>query len=312
MHPAYSVILFTTASGAGYGLLVWLALVGVAGWVDADPWLGFAGFGLALLLITAGLLSSTAHLGRPERAWRAFSQWRTSWLSREGVLAMLTYVPAMFMGVAWVWLERVLVVTGIIAALGALATLFATGMIYATLRTIRQWHQPLTAPIYIALGLASGAVLLNLLLRIFEEYDPWPALLALACLLVAAAMKWAYWQRIDGEAREYKIGAATGLGGMGKVRQLEPPHTGPNFIMREMGYQIARKHAVRLRRLVGLLAFAVPVLGTLLTLAPTAAAEIGGALLATASMAVGLVVERWLFFAEAEHVSMLYYGRDAA
>ena len=99
---------------------------------------------------------------------------------------------------------------------------------------------------------------------------------------------------------------------MGQVRQLEPPHTGPNFIMREMGYQIARKHAVRLRRLVGLLAFAVPVLGTLLTLAPTAAAEIGGALLATVSMAVGLVVERWLFFAEAEHVSMLYYGRDAA
>ena len=94
MHPAYSVILFTTASGAGYGLLAWLALAGVLGWVDADPWLGFAGFGLALALITAGLLSSTAHLGRPERAWRAFSQWRTSWLSREGVLAVLTYVPA--------------------------------------------------------------------------------------------------------------------------------------------------------------------------------------------------------------------------
>ena len=138
-------------------------------------------------------------------------------------------------------------------------TLFTTGMIYASLRTIRQWHQPLTAPIYIALGLASGAVLLNLLLRIFEEYDPWPALLALACLLVAAAMKWAYWQRIDGEAREYKIGAATGLGHLGKVRQLEPPHTQPNFIMREMGYQIARKHAEKLRRLVLLLAFAVPI-----------------------------------------------------
>jgi DMSO reductase anchor subunit len=312
MHPAYSVILFTTASGAGYGLLAWLALAGVMGWVDTDPWLGFAGFGLALALITAGLLSSTAHLGRPERAWRAFSQWRTSWLSREGVLAVLTYVPALFMAIAWVWLERMLVATGIIAVLCALATLFATGMIYATLRTIRQWHQPLTAPIYIALGLASGAVLLNLLLRIFEEYDPWPALLALVCLLVAAGMKWAYWQRIDGEAREYKIGAATGLGHLGQVRQLEPPHTGPNFIMREMGYEIARKHAEKLRRLVLLLAFAVPILGTLLTLAPTTAAEIGGALLATASMTVGLVVERWLFFAEAEHVSMLYYGRDAA
>jgi sulfite dehydrogenase (quinone) subunit SoeC len=312
MHPAYSVILFTTASGAGYGLLAWLALAGVIGWVDADPWLGFFGFGLALGLITAGLLASTAHLGRPERAWRAFSQWRTSWLSREGVLAVLTYVPAAFLAVGWVWLERILVTTGIIAALCAVATLFSTGVIYASLRTIRQWHQPLTAPIYIALGLASGAVLLNLLLRIFQEYDSWPALLALVCLAVAAALKWAYWQKIDGEAREYKIGAATGLGGLGQVRQLEPPHTGPNFVMREMGYEIGRKHAEKLRRLVLLLAFAVPMLGTLVTLVPTTAAEIGGALLAVVSMAVGLAVERWLFFAEAEHVSMLYYGREAA
>jgi sulfite dehydrogenase (quinone) subunit SoeC len=39
---------------------------------------------------------------------------------------------------------------------------------------------------------------------------------------------------------------------------------------------------------------------------------IPGALLATLSMAFGLVIERWLFFAEAEHVSMLYYGADSA
>ena len=90
MHPAYSVILFTTASGAGYGLLVWLCLCGLFGLVPTERWLGIAGFGLAFALITAGLLSSTAHLGRPERAWRAFSQWRTSWLSREGVMAVAT------------------------------------------------------------------------------------------------------------------------------------------------------------------------------------------------------------------------------
>ena len=77
MHPAYSVIVFTCASGAGYGLLIWLALAGVVGgWTARAPGLGLAGFGLAFALITIGLLSSTAHLGRPERAWRAFSQWR--------------------------------------------------------------------------------------------------------------------------------------------------------------------------------------------------------------------------------------------
>ena len=168
MHPAYSVILFTTASGAGYGLLVWLCLSGLFGLVPTERWLGFAGFGLALALITAGLLSSTAHLGRPERAWRAFSQWRTSWLSREGVMAVATYVPAGVTAIGWVFLETIdglFEVAAVLTVLGALGTLYTTGMIYASLRTIRQWHQPLTAPIYIALGLASGAVLFNLLLR---------------------------------------------------------------------------------------------------------------------------------------------------
>src|SRR3954468_20282885 len=81
MHPAYSVIVFTTASGAGYGLLIWLALGAVFNLVPRDPVLGFFGLGIALALITAGLLTSALHLGRPKRAWRALSQWKTSWLS---------------------------------------------------------------------------------------------------------------------------------------------------------------------------------------------------------------------------------------
>ena len=85
MHPAYSVILFTTASGAGYGLLLWLAAAAALNLVPRDPMLGFFGLGLAIALVTIGLLSSTLHLGRPGRAWRALSQWRSSWLSREGV-----------------------------------------------------------------------------------------------------------------------------------------------------------------------------------------------------------------------------------
>lgn len=312
MHPAYSVILFTTASGAGYGLLVWLALGSAFGLVPTERWLGVAGFGLAFALITAGLLSSMAHLGRPERAWRAFSQWRTSWLSREGVMAVVTYFPAGFLAIGWVVLRQPLVLTAILTALCAVATLYTTGMIYASLRTIRQWHQPLTAPIYIVLGLASGAVLLNLLQALLDPSAAWPVRFAAHLLVLAAVMKWAYWQRIDGEPRDYTIEAATGLGHLGKVRPLEPPHTQPNFVMREMGYTIARKHARRLRSLVLLLAFAVPIAATLLSQLPAPAIRIGGALIAALSVAVGLVIERWLFFAEAEHVSMLYYGRDAA
>src|SRR5262245_29816637 len=143
MHPAYSVILFTTASGAGYGLLTWLALARLLAVLPAQPSFGVAAFGLAFLLITAGLLSSTAHLGRPERAWRAFSQWRTSWLSREGVLALVTYVPAGLLALGWIVFDsrsQVLVLLALLTMAAALLTLFTTGMIYASLRTIRQWH----------------------------------------------------------------------------------------------------------------------------------------------------------------------------
>jgi len=313
MHPAYSVIVFTTASGAGFGLFVWLALFGLLGLVPAERWLGFAGFALAFVLIAGGLLASTAHLGRPERAWRAFSQWRTSWLSREGVMAVATCVPAGLLAIGWVILETAHGFFALMALLTvgcALVTLFTTGMIYASLKAIRQWHQPLTAPIYIAFGLASGAVLLNLLLVLFGiigRAAPW---LAIVSLMVAATLKWLYWLAIDGEAREHTIEAATGLGHLGKVRALEPPHTQPNFIMREMGYRVARKHAQRLRKLALLLAIAAPIAMLLLSQAPRLA--VAASLLATVSMAIGLLIERWLFFAEAEHVSMLYYGTDAA
>lgn len=315
MHPAYSVILFTTASGAGYGLLVWLALCGVLGLVPIAQSLGLAGFGLAFALITAGLLSSTAHLGRPERAWRAFSQWRTSWLSREGVMAVATYLPAGVAALGWVFLESldgVLEVAAVLAAMCAVATLYTTGMIYASLRTIRQWYQPLTAPLYVVLGLATGAVLFNVLLRVLDFGDVWADWLAAALLAVAAAMKWAYWMRIDGEPREYTAEAAIGLGHLGKVRPLEAPHTQPNFVMREMGYRVARKHALKLRNLALLLGFGLPAALLLVTGAAGWAAAIAGGVLAVISMAVGIVTERWLFFAEAEHVSMLYYGADAA
>ncbi|MCK5623016.1 MAG: dimethyl sulfoxide reductase anchor subunit, partial [Alphaproteobacteria bacterium] len=106
MHPAFSVIFFTTASGAGYGLLVWLGVFGALGLLPPDRWFGVTAFGLAFGLVTAGLLSSTFHLGHPERAWRALTQWKTSWLSREGVVAVLTYIPTGLYAIGWIFLER--------------------------------------------------------------------------------------------------------------------------------------------------------------------------------------------------------------
>lgn len=315
MHPAYSVIFFTTASGAGYGLLALLAVSGALGLVPAERWLGFIGFGLAFGLITAGLLASSLHLGRPERAWRAFSQWRSSWLSREGVLAVVTYVPAGMLAIAWVFFETAAGFWSVMAWLSvicAILTVYCTGQIYASLRTIRQWHHPLVAPVYLVLALATGAVCLNVLLHLFGIAADWVGWTALTGLGLGLALKLGYWWSIDTGRKTYTVGRATGLGRFGSVRPLDPAHTQANFLMREMGYKVARLHAAKLRALSVLSGFIVPAVFVVLSFAGGSVFGAICALLAFATMAFGIFLERWLFFAEAEHVVNLYYGATTA
>ncbi len=170
MHPAFSVVFFTTATGAGYGLLALLGVLAGQGFIPPDFWLGLVGMGLALGLIAAGLLSSTGHLGRPERAWRAFSQWRSSWLSREGVASVTTFIPAGLFGIGWVLLGRTggwVAIAGLLAAIGAIVTVCTTSMIYASLKPIAQWHSRFTLPGYLIFSAMTGSVLLNALLQSF-------------------------------------------------------------------------------------------------------------------------------------------------
>ena len=315
MHPAYSVIVFTAASGAGYGLLVWLAInVLITPMIPVQLGTGWVGFILAFGLITVGLISSTLHLGRPERAWRAMSQWRTSWLSREGVMAIITYPVAGLFGLGWL-LTPGSALTPLLAlatAACALVTLWCTGMIYASLTTVRAWHVAEVPPVYVALGLATGGVLFNLIGALHAPVSTAAVVLTLAAVAAAFVLKSQYWGSIDTAARTRTIEAATGLGTFGKVRTLDPPHTGPNYIMREMGYQVARKHAEKLRNLVRITLFAVPAAATLLFWFAGPGTAVVLAAIAVVSATAGVLTERWLFFAEAEHVVMLYYGKDAA
>ncbi len=313
MHPAYSVIAFTTMSGAGYGLLTLLGVLGATGLLPAERWFGFAAFAIALGLVTAGLLASTFHLGHPKRAWRAFSQWRSSWLSREGVAAVVAYVPAGIFALGWVFLERntgVWAIAGWLSAICSGVTVYCTAMIYASLRTIPRWHNRWVPPVYLALALATGAVLLVALALIFGLFTPWMAWLAAAAFMLAVGVKLAYWGSADTAPRQYTPEQATGLGHIGKVRQLEAPHTQANFVQREMGYQIARKHAGKLRR-IALVGLGAPIV--LLALAAISPLIVSMMLtkLALALAIIGVVVERWLFFAEAEHVVNIYYGAAA-
>ncbi len=308
MNPAPSIVFFTVASGAGYGLLFWMGLLRPFGLVPGGAAFGAGAVGLALVLIMLGLLSSTAHLGRPERAWRALSQWRSSWLSREGVAAVATFAPAGLFFIAVIggkeWLAWW---TGLLAAAGAAATVYCTGMIYASLKPIRQWHNPLTTPGYLLFGAFSGAVLLAMLAA-FWGAAAVPA--AIAALLGACSFifKRVYWTSIDAAPPVATMETATGLGFIGKVRTLEPPHTETNYLLREMAFRIARVHAARLRRIASLAGFAAPA--ALLALALPMGGVPAGilAVLAALLALLGLLAERWLMFAEATHTVSLYYG----
>lgn len=289
MHPAPSIIAFTTLSGLGFGLIVWL---GLGAYPATGGTLALAVCALAAGLVSAGLLASLLHLGQPTRFLKAFSQWRSSWLSREAVLAMATLVAFALYAGSWYAGARILP-AGIAVAALAIATVGATAMIYAQMRSIPRWRSPLTVAVFLLCALAGGALLAGV-------REPAASLLGALGLAQLAA-----WWRGDGAlARSGStLATATGLGPMGTPRLLEPPHTGRNYLLNEMVFVVGRRHAVRLRAIGFCLAVVLPLLLVLLgegRLALWIAAPVH---------ATGALILRWLFFAEAEHVVGLYYGK---
>lgn len=305
MHPALSVIFFTVTSGAGFGFI---AIIGLGAPMPVDGVAAFLACLVAGGLAAAGLVASTFHLGHPERAWRAFSQWRSSWLSREGVCAVLTLVLFGIYALNWVFFSTRISSLGFLITIGALATVFTTAMIYAQLKTVPSWNRVLTPVCYMLFSLATGAVLA-------ASFGQWSSLFGLGVapiLLLLVAIAWVakflWWREIASDtlsARGSSTETATGLGNIGKTRLLEKPHSGENYLTKEMVHQIGRKHADKLRRIALLLGCFVP----LLIIATAWMLELSSALYALAflSLMAGLFVERWLFFAEAKHAVSLYY-----
>ena len=312
MHPAKSVIFFTTGSGAGYGMLVWLAILALMGYQPADSAYGLVAFAVAFGLVVGGLLSSTFHLGHPERAWRAMSQWRSSWLSREGVAAIATFAPTGLYALAWIFLNENQTFSAPIGMLGAimsLITVYCTSMIYGSLKTIPAWHTVWTQIAYQVFALMTGAVLLWFLTVLFMLPEAVTlARLSLFLLALGFVVKILYWQAIDKAPATSTAESATGLGKLGKISLVEAPHSEDNYLLKEMGFRVARKHAARLRIIALVLGFITPFGLIALALYGLPQYQWILAPLAVASGLVGIVTERWLFFAEAKHVVTLYYG----
>ena len=289
MHPAPSVIIFTTLSGLGFGLLFWLGL----GFPAVSGWVAFAFFAIAFGLAVGGLISSTFHLGHPERAMKAFTQWRSSWLSREGVAAVLALGVMGLYALGLVFFAARWVPLGWLGALLSLAVVFTTSMIYAQLKTVPRWHTPLTSALFLSLSLAGGALLAG------------QVSIALALIPMAAVVQVLWWVQGDKALANSgsTLASATGLGERGSVRAFEPPHTGTNYLLREFVHVVGRKHAAKLRVIALGLGYVLPVVLLLLPFSHVLA------LLAVICHVAGIAASRWLFFAEAEHVVGFYYGK---
>jgi DMSO reductase anchor subunit len=289
MHPAPSVIFFSVFSGLGFGLLVWLGF-GIPAVTGGSA---FAFFAIAYLLAVGGLISSTFHLGHPERALKAFTQWRSSWLSREGVCAVAALLLMALYGAGLVFYGQRWAILGILGAVFSLGTVFTTSMIYAQLKTVPRWNMPLTPINFLTLSLGGGALLAGQVTA------------ALVLILIAGVVQVVTWMLGDKRLSESgtDLASATQLGNIGTVRAFEPPHTGTNYLLREFVHVIGRKHSTKLRVIsIGLMA----VLPIVLLLLPFNHIL---AVIAVLAHVAGVLVARWLFFAEAEHVVGFYYGK---
>lgn len=289
MHPAPSVILFTVLSGMGFGFLALLGL----GLLPAAGWTAFFLWATGYALAVAGLMASTFHLGHPERAWRAFSQWQSSWLSREGVASVATlllFAPLVLS--QWLGLPPPPAALGWLAAAGALFTVVCTSMIYTQLKTVPRWHHWITPVKFIAFSLTGGLILAG------------QTRLAVPMALVLSGLLYLAFRIGDDQFPKAALttGVATGLAGLGRVTVLERGHTASNYLLSEMIHIVGRKHAEKLRWIAILLAGILPAL-ILLVLPAMVAIP-----LAAAVHLAGALAARWLFFAEAEHVVGLYYG----
>lgn len=307
MRPAWSVILLTTLSGAGQGLLLALFAADALGAVRGDAPLprGFVVGALAasLALVGSALVASFFHLGHPERAWRSAAMWRTSWLSRE-VIALPAFMAltAAYGGLHAIGRSEAAIVAGALACVACVALYVCTGMIYACLPFLQEWRTPLTVVNFIALGTASGLTAAAALAAWLHA--PLTRPYAVAALVAGAV---GYVTRLATLARNARLRpkstVATAIGVKHpRIVQIAQGAMGGSFNTREFFHGRPRE-VVRAVRW-SFLALVFPVPAVLLAVGGQSPAVLG---LAFATQYAGLLAERWYFFAEARHPQNLYY-----
>ncbi|CAG0939387.1 sulfite dehydrogenase (quinone) subunit SoeC [Gallionellaceae bacterium] len=325
MRPAFSVIFLTTLIGAGQGLFLALYTGQLYAFFDLLPAQDSrsfyaAGSAVSLAFLGGGLIASFFHLGHPERAWRSAAQWRTSWLSREViVLPAFMGMVLLYGGAHWFgWNTPLFELPGgrhvdLTLILGAVATLLCfvlfvcTAMIYACLRFLQEWHTPLTVINYTLLGGASGFVLASAFSAIAAPqlpgfYAGWAIILtALAFLGRTASL-------VRNARLRPKSSTRTAIGiKHPHIVQKSPGAMGGSFNTREFFHGKSRAFMRAIKPAFLLTVFVIPL--TLLAMGMANPSMLGAALLSATFILqyLGLLAERWFFFAEAKHPQNLYY-----
>jgi len=306
MHPAFSILFFTTLAGAAQGLLVALALAQI-GDVAMDSSFVLQAIALGLALLVAGLASSFLHLGHKMRAWRAVLMWRTSWMSRE-VIALPAYIGltalwwlALYQGTDSAFVRAL----PWAIVLGALVLWYCTAMIYACLRFIQEWAHWSTVANFILIGLASGGVLACALAAsggqagLLSALAPW----ATAATLVAALVRWFSLRRNNNLRPASTLQSATGIQSKRLVQKSMGMSAG-SFNTREF-FNGASQLVLRNVRWAFVLGLFVLPFG--LELCALSGASTWPWAWAALLQAPALIAERWVFFAQAKHPQNLYY-----
>ena len=322
MHPAFSVIFLTTLIGAGQGLFLALytgQLYSVFKLLPGQDSVHFYAYGslIALVLLGAGLFASFFHLGRPERAWRSAARWRTSWLSREvialpalmgsvaawGLIHYLGWNPVLFSFSTGVEIDLSLLV-GAVATLLCFTLFLCTGMIYACIKMLQEWSTPLTVINYTLFGGASGFMLATAFAAwqgsgMVNFFGVWSVILTTLVFLTRSASLF----RNARLKHKSTLETAIGIRHSGIQQKAQGAMAG-SFNTRQFFHGASQRKYRSIKWIFLLLVFPLPLL---LVSAGLSADALN--LLVTAFLVqyIGLLMERWFFFAQANHPQNLYY-----
>ncbi len=310
MHPSKSIIFFTVISGTGYGIFIGL----LYNFLFIEILYSF-NYKLILILtsfimIVSGLLSSTLHLGHPERAWRAMSQWKTSWLSREGLAAIITFIPMILFYFFWIIDSELNFLFLILTCIFSILTIFCTGQMYATLKAIPSWNNPLVTPIYILNAITVGCLFVysmnfyfNYKAYLFENF-------VLIIIIINFITKLIYWISIYQKPNATSIQTAVGLKS-NDITFFEGPHTGNNYLTSEMINYIKKNNGNFLRLIFCVFSFITPlyvIYNYKSIVADVFILKLSMIIIFVLAI-IGMIIERYLFFIQSKHVVGLYYGQ---